>query len=42
MMDVMYNIPSDSTIRKCTITKDCVLGKSEPLVEYKMRLKKAE
>ncbi|MBO4616550.1 MAG: ATP-dependent Clp protease ATP-binding subunit ClpX [Lachnospiraceae bacterium] len=42
MMDVMYNIPSDSTIRKCTITKDCVLGKSEPLVDYKMRLKKAE
>ena len=42
MMDVMYNIPSDSTISKCTITKDCVLGKSEPLVEYKMRLKEAK
>ncbi|MBO4678875.1 MAG: ATP-dependent Clp protease ATP-binding subunit ClpX [Lachnospiraceae bacterium] len=42
MMDVMYNIPSDSSITKCTITKDCVLGKSEPLVEYKMRLKEAK
>ena len=42
MMEVMYNIPSDSSITKCTITKDCVLGKSEPLVEYKMRLKEAK
>ena len=42
MMDVMYNIPSDSTISKCTITKDCVLGKSEPLVEYKVRLREAK
>ena len=42
MMDVMYNIPSDSTITKCTITKDCVLGKSEPLVEYKVRLREAK
>ena len=41
MMDVMYNIPSDSSITKCTITKDCVLGKSEPLVEYKVKLKEA-
>ena len=42
MMDVMYNIPSDSTITRCTITKDCVLGKSEPLVEYKVRLREAK
>ena len=33
MMDVMYQIPSDETIQKCTITKDVVLGKSNPVVE---------
>ena len=33
MMDVMYKIPSDDSITKCTITKACVLGESEPLVE---------
>lgn len=32
MMDVMYNIPSDESILKCIITKDAVLGKSEPTV----------
>ncbi len=24
LMDLMYKIPSDNTIRKCTITKDAV------------------
>ncbi len=41
MMDVMYTIPSDDSIVKCTITKDCVLGLSEPLVERKAKSKKA-
>ncbi len=40
MMDVMYEIPSDDTIVKCTITKDCVLGKSEPVVERSSKAKK--
>ena len=27
MMDLMYRIPSDDTIRSCTITEDAVEGK---------------
>lgn len=30
MMDVMYQIPSDSKVVKCLITKDSVEGKAEP------------
>ncbi len=30
LMDLMYKIPSDDTIRKCTITKDVVDGTGEP------------
>ena len=30
LMDLMYKIPSDDTIRKCTITKDVVDGIGEP------------
>lgn len=41
MMDVMYQIPSDSTIVKCTITKDCVLGNAEPITVHATKLKKA-
>ena len=33
MMDVMFEIPSDDTIEKCTITKAAVLGVEKPLVE---------
>ena len=33
MMDVMYEIPSDETIRKCIITEDVVTGKCDPIVE---------
>lgn len=40
MLDVMYKIPSDQSIVKCTVTKDCVLGNSEPLTVHK-ELKKA-
>ncbi|MBP5153309.1 MAG: ATP-dependent Clp protease ATP-binding subunit ClpX [Lachnospiraceae bacterium] len=43
MMDVMYRIPSDDSIVKCTVTKECVLGNSEPLTVHKehKELKKA-
>ena len=32
MMDVMYQIPSDDSIRECKITKEAVEGISEPVV----------
>ena len=32
MMDVMYEIPSDDTIRECKITKEAIEGTSEPIV----------
>ena len=32
MMDVMYDIPSDETITKCIITKECVLSNEKPKV----------
>ena len=32
MMDVMYTIPSDDTIRECVITKEAVLGTGEPVL----------
>ena len=35
LMDLMYRIPSDEMIRKCTITKDAVDKTGEPLIEYK-------
>lgn len=34
MMDIMYEIPSDESIKKCIITKDTVLKKSEPKMIY--------
>ncbi len=35
MMDVMYEIPSDSTIGICTITRDVVEGRCEPELVYR-------
>jgi len=32
MMDMMYEVPSDNTIRKCIITKDAVDGIAAPVV----------
>ena len=32
MMDVMYTIPSDNTIKECVITKACVLDGAAPLI----------
>ena len=34
MADAMFNIPSDSTISKCVITKESVEGNADPLLEY--------
>ncbi|HIZ81011.1 MAG TPA: ATP-dependent Clp protease ATP-binding subunit ClpX [Candidatus Mediterraneibacter pullistercoris] len=31
MMDTMFQVPSDETIKECRITKDTVLGKGEPV-----------
>ena len=33
LMDLMYRVPSDNTIQKCTITKAVVEGKEEPVIE---------
>ncbi len=43
MMDVMYTIPSDSTITECVITEESVEGTSQPLLVHKdqKRLKEA-
>lgn len=35
MMDLMYRIPSDESIARCTITKDMVTEQKEALLEYK-------
>jgi ATP-dependent Clp protease ATP-binding subunit ClpX len=34
MMDSMFNVPSDSTVRKVIITADAVEGKAEPTIEH--------
>ena len=33
MLDIMYHVPGDKSIRSVTLTEDAVLGKAEPLVE---------
>jgi len=38
MTDIMFNIPSDDTIAKCIVTKECVLGNSEPKVIKKKEI----
>lgn len=35
MMDTMYHVPSDDTIKSCLITKDVVLGAKEPIYNSK-------
>lgn len=35
MMDVMYTIPSDDSIAKCTITKESVEGTDKPILSYR-------
>lgn len=34
MMDVMYEMPTDTTVAKCIITKEAALGEAKPTVEY--------
>ena len=34
MMDIMYRIPSEELVDSCTITKDVVDGKGEPILTY--------
>ena len=34
MMDTMYHVPSDETIKTCLITKDVVMGKEGPIYNY--------
>ena len=34
MMDVMFEMPTDTTISKCIITKEAALGEAKPEVEY--------
>ena len=34
MMDVMYETPSDNTIRSCEITRDAVEGKGSPIIVH--------
>lgn len=41
MNDIMYVIPSDETIESCLITKETVLGESEPLIVHREPVKKA-
>jgi len=35
MNDLMFEIPSDDSIKKCTVTKDTILGQGQPLIEKK-------
>ncbi len=42
MQDIMYEIPSDSTIKTVTVTKECVTDKAEPKVtREEKKVKKA-
>ena len=41
MMDIMYQIPSDETIKECIITKGAVDGESEPLLIHHESMRKA-
>lgn len=41
MTDIMYEIPSDETIESCLITRETVLGESEPLIVHREPVKKA-
>ncbi len=34
LLDIMYNVPSDSTIAKVIITKECVLDGADPEIEH--------
>ena len=42
LLPIMYTIPSDDTIQKVIITKDCVLHGAKPLTEVKVPKKNAK
>ena len=35
MLDIMFDIPSRSDIKSCTITKDVIEKKAPPVFEYR-------
>lgn len=35
LLDIMYEIPSQENVEKCTVTKECVTDKKAPLLEEK-------
>ena len=35
MMDMMYEIPSDSSVGICTVTREAVEGKEKPEIVYR-------
>ncbi|MGN0379741.1 MAG: ATP-dependent Clp protease ATP-binding subunit ClpX [Butyrivibrio sp.] len=35
MMDVMYRVPSDDNVAKCTVTRETIEEGAEPLIEYR-------
>ncbi len=41
MLDVMYEIPSQSNIKECIINEDVILKKEKPLLVYEKRLESA-
>ncbi len=40
MLDIMYQLPSKQNIAKCTITKETIVKKKEPLYQYKEKEKR--
>ncbi len=37
MLDIMYDVPSEKNIKKCTITKDCVMNNGKPKLVKKKK-----
>jgi ATP-dependent Clp protease ATP-binding subunit ClpX len=37
MLDIMYSLPDLQHVSTCTITKDVILGRKEPLLTYEER-----
>ncbi|HAW70691.1 MAG TPA: ATP-dependent Clp protease ATP-binding subunit ClpX, partial [Firmicutes bacterium] len=42
MMDLMYELPSRTDVRKCLITKEMVESKAQPVLTIETRKKKKE
>ncbi|OGQ69088.1 MAG: ATP-dependent protease ATP-binding subunit ClpX, partial [Deltaproteobacteria bacterium RIFCSPLOWO2_12_FULL_42_16] len=41
MLDVMYEMPSQTSIRECVINEDMILGKGEPILVYEKKVESA-